>query len=995
MSLDQFLELRNRFDRFVYESCQIRREQGTVHCVFAYRLQGVDRLVSLEHQVRFALLPEEEAFEPDALFARSIFLLGLAEAVSYWKTACPYLLEVEAGPLAPQELAFWERLYTRGLGEFWYLNGIYGHVPEDAYIRLVPSQTQPDPVYRAGPLSGALIPVGGGKDSVVSLELLRRLGHDKADSDCFLLSARQAAYDTAELAGYGADRRVEAFRIFDPQLFAMNREGYLNGHVPYSAILGFTAVSAALLRGRKYIVLSNEGSANEPTVPGTWVNHQYSKSLEFETDFQQYLHRFLTPSVHYFSLLRPWSEARIAMEFSGFPLYHAAYRSCNRGVRENRWCCNCPKCLFVFLLVAAHAGVPATAAMLGENLLEKESLIPTLDELAGFSPVKPFECVGTVAETIWSLHRILERTDLPAEAANWPLLRHFVQQSVLDESPAFRLVEPELGDRIPYPFRSLVLPGEPDATTRIRARLDGKSIGILGFGLEGRSSLAFLRRLYPEKIFPVADREPDRLADVPEGSPVFSGPEYASALVSCDLVFKAPGIPWMSIDSLFRPEQITSQTDLFLSVLGERTIGVTGTKGKSTTTALIHAALRACGQDAAMVGNMGIPALEAIGTDHPGRVYVCELSSHMLETIHHAPRCAVYLNLYADHLDHYRSIDAYAAAKDNLLRLQGPEGFAVVGETVVGRTEKLGGGLHVSVRMEADGSQVLPVHSAILNADAFADRDRSAHCAILNADAFADRDRSVHSAILNADAFADRDRSAHCAILNADAFADRDRSVHSAILNADAFADRDLPGSHNLMNLHTAFLTVHLWEMLVAGHAEGLADPAPQAAALHALNTFSGLPHRMRLVGTMKGIRFWDDSISTIPEASMLAVEAIGDVDTLVFGGLDRGIRYDSLIRYLAQGKVPVLIGLPDTGHRLLDALAAFPELPSGIRLIRAANMEEAVSSAYRWTRPGHSCLLSPAAASYGWYRNFEERGDHFTRLVLAESVETVIPQSF
>ena len=944
MSLNQFLELRNRFDRFVYESCQIRREQGVVHCVFAYRLQGMDRLLSLEHQVRFALLPEEEAFEPDALFARSVFLLGLAEAVSYWKTACPYLLEVEAGPLAPQELAFWERLYTRGLGEFWYLNGIYGHVPEDAYIRLVPSQTQPEPVYRAGPLSGALIPVGGGKDSVVSLELLRRLGHDKADSDCFLLSARQAAYDTAELAGYGADRRVEAFRIFDPQLFAMNREGYLNGHVPYSAILGFTAVSAALLRGRKYIVLSNEGSANEPTVPGTWVNHQYSKSLEFETDFQQYLHRFLTPSVHYFSLLRPWSEARIAMEFSGFPRYHAAYRSCNRGVRENRWCCSCPKCLFVFLLVAAHAGVPATAAMLGENLLEKEALIPTLDELAGFSPVKPFECVGTVAETIWSLHRILGRADLPAEAKNWPLLKHFIQQSVQDESPAFRLVEPEIGDRIPYPFRSLVLPGEPDATTRIRARLDGKSIGILGFGLEGRSTLAFLRRLYPEKIFPVADREADRLLDLPEGTPVFSGPEYASALVSCDLVFKAPGIPWMSIDSLFRPEQITSQTDLFLSVLGERTIGVTGTKGKSTTTALIHAALRACGQDAAMVGNMGIPALEAIGADHPGRVYVCELSSHMLETIRHAPRCAVYLNLYADHLDHYRSFDAYAEAKDNLLRLQGPDGFAVVGDTVVGRTEKLGGGLHVSVKLEADGSQVLPVRSAILRADAFADRDRS---------------------------------------------------VQSSILHADAFADRDLPGSHNLMNLHMAFLTVHLWEMLVTGHANGLADPAPQAAALHALNTFSGLPHRMRLVGTVKGIRFWDDSISTIPEASMLAVEAIGDVDTLVFGGLDRGIRYDALLRYLAQGKVPVLIGLPDTGHRLLDALAAIPELPAGLRMIRAANMEEAVSCAYRWTRPGHSCLLSPAAASYGWYRNFEERGDHFTRLVLEENVETVIPQPF
>ena len=154
MSLDQFLELRNRFDRFVYESFRIRCEAGVVHCVFSYRMQGVDRLVTLEHQVRFVLLSWDAAFVPDALFTRSVFLLGLAEAVSYWKTACPFRLEVEAGPLAPSELAFWERLFTRGLGEFWYLNGIYGHVPEDGYVRVIPLRTEVQPIVGIRPLSG-------------------------------------------------------------------------------------------------------------------------------------------------------------------------------------------------------------------------------------------------------------------------------------------------------------------------------------------------------------------------------------------------------------------------------------------------------------------------------------------------------------------------------------------------------------------------------------------------------------------------------------------------------------------------------------------------------------------------------------------------------------------------------------------------------------------------------------------------------------------------
>ncbi len=927
MSLDQLMSLRRRFSRFVYESFAIREEPDSVRCVFQYRMEGDCAIVALEHQVRFAFPARYPDMVRAPVFARAVFLLGLAEAISYWKMACPETLLVQAGALAPEEAAFWERLYTRGLGEFWYLNGIYGKLEETSLIRIVAEDTRPVPVVCHHAMAGQLVPVGGGKDSVVTLELLKQLGHSPDQSDCFLLSARQAAYDTAAIAGCGPDRQVEVFRVFDPQLFAMNREGYLNGHVPYSAILGFTAVAAALLRGRREIVLSNEGSANEPTVPGTWVNHQYSKSLDYEIAFQDYLRHHLTPEVVYFSLLRPWSEARIAMAFAGYDKYHAAYRSCNRGAKDNRWCCDCPKCLFVFLLVAAHAGVARTTAMFGENLLEKASLVPTLDELAGFAPVKPFECVGTVEETCWSLEQILTREDLPEGAHAWPLLAHYRAHAPAGAGEAFELVTPALGSRIPHPFRALVLPAPTPVMEKVRRLLAGKSLGVLGYGMEGRSTLRFLRELFPDARIPVADSRPEQLAELPEGVPAFSGPDYAGALAPCDAVFKAPGIPWKTVDSIFRPDQITSQTDLFLRVLSDRTIGVTGTKGKSTTTALIRDALRACGHDAVMIGNMGIPALDALRTDHPGRVYVCELSSHMLETIRHAPRGAVYLNLFADHLDHYRSFDAYAAAKDQLLRHQGPEGFAVVGPGVADRTRALGAARKESVCLDERGALVLP--------------------------------------------------------------------EPRTVLAPDAFSDRLLPGRHNLSNLQTACLTVHLWETLVAEHPEGVSPPAVQAAVLHALNRFPGLPHRMRLIGVAGGIRFWDDSISTIPEASMLAVEAIGDVDTLVFGGLDRGISYNALTAFLAAGHVRNLIGLPDTGHQILEAIAAINGEGNGPALLFAADMAQAVAMAFEVTSPGKSCLLSPAAASYGWYRNFEERGDHFSRLVLSRDTGSLSPQGF
>lgn len=178
-------------------------------------------------------------------------------------------------------------------------------------------------------LKGNLIPVGGGKDSVVSLELLKDM---KDDNLCFVMSPPQAAYDCIEVAGY--KDYLLAKRYFDKRMLQMNNEGFLNGHVPFSAILGFIGVLGAALCGKQYIPLSNERSANESTVIGESFNHQYSKSYEFEEDFNDYVNKYLVANIEYFSLLRPLYEVEIAEKFSEARQYHQVFRSCNRGKKK-------------------------------------------------------------------------------------------------------------------------------------------------------------------------------------------------------------------------------------------------------------------------------------------------------------------------------------------------------------------------------------------------------------------------------------------------------------------------------------------------------------------------------------------------------------------------------------------------------------------------------------------------------------------------------------
>lgn len=181
----------------------------------------------------------------------------------------------------------------------------------------------------------------------------------------------------------------------------LNRQGFLNGHVPFSASLAFISLLVATLTGTKYITVANEKSADEENVEylGTKINHQYSKSFEFEADFNEYTHQYLMPDISYFSILRPLYELQIAKAFCKFPQYFSAFKSCNRYPKLGHWCGKCPKCLSIFLLLSPFLGIEKTTEIFGKNLFEDKSLLPLFKQMIGESIPKPFECVATYEET--------------------------------------------------------------------------------------------------------------------------------------------------------------------------------------------------------------------------------------------------------------------------------------------------------------------------------------------------------------------------------------------------------------------------------------------------------------------------------------------------------------------------------------------------------------------------------------------------------------------
>lgn len=346
----------------------------------------------------------------DDLLKGLIFNIGMIELISYWKSVGSPIIKIHPFTLNSDQEIWWKKLYYKGLGEFFYQNGI--HVSPYDFIQFEYDDQTPHYHTLHFPyvenIDQVIVPIGGGKDSVVTLEHFRKT-HTVIP---FIINPRGATLDCAKIAGFDSlDQIFIIERQIDPHLLIMNEDGFLNGHTPFSAMLAFYSTLVGYITNTRTIALSNESSANEVTIPGTDVNHQYSKSEEFEKDFQDYVKKYMNSCVHYFSYLRPYSELQIAEMFAQYTPYHSVFKSCNAGSKQNIWCCNCSKCLFAFTILAPFIAYEKLVAIFGEDLFNKPELLHYFEELTGIADQKPFECVGTVDEVNEAIHKVMNQLD--------------------------------------------------------------------------------------------------------------------------------------------------------------------------------------------------------------------------------------------------------------------------------------------------------------------------------------------------------------------------------------------------------------------------------------------------------------------------------------------------------------------------------------------------------------------------------------------------------
>lgn len=383
-------ELREKHPTFTYESYHIKKKGNGLYIKFLFRLgPNIEFKPGLFiPKVKLTNLSEIENF---------VFHLGLIESISYWKSACSPKFIVKAGNLLPEQLVWWKDLIFNGLGEFFYRNGIR---PSSDFVELLSDSNQGLPMVNNHNLVGDLILTSGGKDSAVTLEILSKIRHQQLH---LLINPTEAAIQNVKLAGH--KNSLTIIRDIDPKLLELNQKKYLNGHTPFSAYLAFLGILVAHVLRYKSVIVSNERSSNEANIDSNnyIINHQYSKSYEFEKKFKDYLSKFLVKKIDYFSFLRPLYDLQVAQLFSGYAKYHTIFRSCNRGQKDNTWCGNCPKCAFSFLVLFPFLDMEQILLIFGENYFQKVGLREFFYMLVGLRKNKPFECVGTYNESILAI----------------------------------------------------------------------------------------------------------------------------------------------------------------------------------------------------------------------------------------------------------------------------------------------------------------------------------------------------------------------------------------------------------------------------------------------------------------------------------------------------------------------------------------------------------------------------------------------------------------
>ena len=458
------------------------------------------------------------------------------------------------------------------------------------------------------------------------------------------------------------------------------------------------------------------------------------------------------------------------------------------------------------------------------------------------------------------------------------------------------------------------------------ADLTDKSLLILGLGREGQSTWRYLRAAFPKKILGLADQLPlERLgSDVAEMMGGDSrvrlhlGPEYLGSLAEYDAIVKSPGIP-VTVPALRQAvearKQITSHTAIFFANCPGRVIGVTGTKGKSTTASLIHAILQKSFPKTFLVGNIGAPALDLLAQAGADTVFDYELSSHQLLDLRQSPAFAVLLSVVPEHMDYYESFDQYVSAKENITRYQ-TESDALVYDAD-----------HDIPREIASRSRARRIACSV-------EKPQQPGC------------------------FLEGDWIVYCS----------EQGKQEQVVRAQ---DVPLLGRFNLGNVAAA---------VAVGKLVGVSNDR----IAEAVRGFQPLEHRLELVGIYGGVTYYNDAIATVPEATIAALDTLGEaVETILLGGADRHLDFSCLAKRLLRSNIKTVILFPPTGESMWQAVCEESSIASALpRHFFVNSMEEAVALAKQHTAKGRVCLHSPASASFGLFRDYRHRGTLFKRLV-------------
>jgi len=365
-SAKKYQDLRNQYSDFIYNNFSVSINNSEIQIVYDFEIGG-EMYFNPKLKISIEKLNKLQIDLDDLNILA--FHLGMTEMMSYWKSVCSPQIIIKPFILSDEQLHWWKKLFYHGLGEFFQTNQII--TDYNSFVTFKCESEKHLPTLNIQPDGkNVLIPIGGGKDSNVSLELLK----NHFDVIPFAINPRKAIIDSVIAAGFKEEEIFVIDRSIDPFLLELNAEGFLNGHTPFSAIVAFSSLIAAQLTNSKHIALSNESSANEPTDLESGVNHQYSKSYEFENDFRKYVENNISKEINYFSFLRPISEFQIAHLFSEMKKYHFVFRSCNVGSKKGVWCGKCSKCLFTYIILSPFLSRNELFNIFGNDLLDDPDL---------------------------------------------------------------------------------------------------------------------------------------------------------------------------------------------------------------------------------------------------------------------------------------------------------------------------------------------------------------------------------------------------------------------------------------------------------------------------------------------------------------------------------------------------------------------------------------------------------------------------------------------